>query len=40
MKSAGLGMSIAQKIVHGQNGEILVYSTENEGTRFEIVFLK
>lgn len=40
MKSAGLGMSIAQKIVHGHNGEILVYSKESEGTRFELVFLK
>lgn len=40
MKSAGLGMSIAQKIVYGHNGEILVYSKESEGTRFELVFLK
>lgn len=40
MKSAGLGMSIAQKIVRAHNGEILVYSKVGEGTRFEIVFLK
>ncbi len=40
MKSAGLGMSIAQKIVRAHNGEILVYSKEGEGTRFELVFLK
>ncbi len=40
MKSAGLGMSIAQKIVRGHNGEIFVYSKESEGTRFELVFLK
>lgn len=40
MKSAGLGMSIAQKIVRNHGGEIIVYSKVNEGTRFEFVFIK
>lgn len=40
MKSAGLGMSIAQKITKRHGGEIYVYSKVGEGTRFEMVFLK
>lgn len=40
MYSSGLGMSIAQKIVRGNNGEILVYSEIGKGTRFEFVFIK
>lgn len=40
MKSAGMGMSIAQKIVHSHGGEIIVYSTIGKGTRFEFVFVK
>ncbi|MDE6788127.1 MAG: HAMP domain-containing histidine kinase [Ruminococcus sp.] len=40
MKSAGLGMSIAQKIVRNNGGEIIVYSKIGKGTRFEFVFIK
>lgn len=40
MYSSGLGMSISQKIVRGHGGEILVYSEEGSGARFEFVFLK
>lgn len=40
MKSAGMGMSIAQKIVRSHGGEIIVYSTIGKGTRFEFVFVK
>ncbi|MDE7105153.1 MAG: HAMP domain-containing histidine kinase [Ruminococcus sp.] len=40
MKSAGLGMSIAQKIVRNHGGEIIVYSEIGKGTRFEFVFIK
>ncbi|MDE6519148.1 MAG: HAMP domain-containing histidine kinase [Ruminococcus sp.] len=40
MKSAGMGMSIAQKIVRNHGGEIIVYSTIGKGTRFEFVFVK
>ncbi|MCM1133325.1 MAG: HAMP domain-containing histidine kinase [Ruminococcus flavefaciens] len=40
MKSAGLGMSVAQKIVRNHSGEIVVYSEQGKGTRFEIVFIK
>ncbi len=39
MYSSGLGMSIAQKIVRGNNGEIFVYSELGKGTRFEFVFI-
>jgi signal transduction histidine kinase len=39
MYSSGLGMSIAQKIVRGNNGEIFVYSEVGKGTRFEFVFI-
>jgi signal transduction histidine kinase len=39
MYSSGLGMSIAQKIVRANNGEIFVYSAPGKGTRFEFVFL-
>ena len=39
MYSSGLGMSIAQKIVRANNGEIFVYSEPGKGTRFEFVFL-
>lgn len=40
MKSAGLGMPIAQKIVRNHGGEIIVYSENGKGTRFEFVFVK
>lgn len=40
MKSAGLGMSIAHKIVRNHGGEIIVYSKVGKGTRFEFVFIK
>lgn len=40
MSSSGLGMSIARKITDAHGGEILVYSEQGSGTRFEIVFLK
>ena len=40
MRSSGLGMSIARNIVRAHGGEILVYSEEGRGTRFEFVFLK
>lgn len=40
MKNAGLGMSIAQKIVRNHEGEIIVYSEIDKGTRFEFVFIK
>ncbi len=40
MKSSGLGMSIAQKIVRNHGGEIIVYSEIGKGTRFEFVFIK
>lgn len=39
MTSAGVGMSISQKIVHAHKGEIIVYSEQGSGTRFEISFL-
>lgn len=34
----GIGLSIVEKIVHLHHGEIKVYSTENEGSTFEITF--
>jgi len=40
MSSTGIGMSIAEKIVHAHNGEILVFSELNKGTSFEIILLK
>lgn len=40
MRSAGLGMSIAQKIVRNHGGEIIVYSKIDKGSRFEFVFVK
>lgn len=40
MKSSGLGMSIAHKIVRNHGGEIIVYSKVGKGTRFEFVFIK
>lgn len=40
MKSAGLGMSIAHKIVRNHGGEIIVYSEVGKGTRFEFAFIK
>ena len=40
MYSSGLGMSIAQKIVRANGGDIMVYSELGKGTRFEFVFIK
>lgn len=40
MNCTGLGMAVAQKIIKAHNGEILVFSEKNKGTRFEIIFLK
>lgn len=40
MYSSGLGMSIAQNIVRGNGGDIMVYSETGKGTRFEFVFIK
>lgn len=40
MNSIGIGMSIAEKIVRAHDGEILIYSSEGKGTKFEIVMLK
>lgn len=40
MSSVGVGMSIAEKIVRAHNGEILIFSEEGTGTRFEITLLK
>jgi len=40
MSSVGIGMSVADKIVQAHNGEILVFSGEGRGTRFDIVLLK
>lgn len=40
MRSSGLGMSIAHKIVRNHGGEIIVYSEIGKGTRFEFVFIK
>lgn len=34
----GIGLSIVEKIVHLHQGKIKVYSTENEGSTFEITF--
>lgn len=39
LTSTGIGMSIAQKIVRSHGGDIMVYSNENEGTRFELAFI-
>lgn len=39
MTSAGVGMSISQKIIQAHKGEIIVYSELGSGTRFEISFL-
>ena len=39
-KNTGIGMSIANKIITGHNGEIFIKSEQGEGTDFQIVFLK
>ncbi len=39
-KNTGIGMSIANKIITGHNGEISVKSEQGEGTDFQMVFLK
>lgn len=39
LSSTGIGMSIAQKIVRAHDGDIMVYSSEGEGTRFELAFI-
>lgn len=39
MTSAGIGMSISQKIVQAHGGEVIVYSELGKGSRFEISFL-
>lgn len=38
--SVGIGMAISKKIITVHNGDILVFSKQGEGTRFEIIFLK
>lgn len=40
MRNAGIGMPIAKKIAAAHNGDILIYSSADKGTRTEIVFLK
>ena len=39
MNSAGIGMSVAQKIVEAHNGEIVVFSEVGSGTRFDMIFV-
>jgi signal transduction histidine kinase len=36
----GIGLSLVNKIIELHNAALKVYSTENEGTRFELVFKK
>ncbi len=40
MKSAGIGMSVSKKITEAHNGEIIVYSEMDNGTKIDLVFLK
>lgn len=40
MQSVGIGLAIAKKIVTSHGGEITVFSSPEEGTRFELIFLK
>lgn len=35
----GVGMSIAYKIIRAHSGEIMVYSDQDKGTRFELCFM-
>lgn len=39
MNSAGIGMSVAQKITEAHNGEIVVFSEVGRGTRFDMIFI-
>ncbi len=39
LTSTSVGMSIAYKIIRAHGGEIMVYSSENTGSRFELGFL-
>lgn len=40
MQSVGIGLAIAKKIIAAHGGEITVFSSREEGTKFEIIFLK
>lgn len=40
MQSVGIGLAIAQKIVASHGGEITVFSSPEEGTRFVLTFLR
>lgn len=40
MQSVGIGLAIAKKIIVSHGGEITVFSSPEEGTTFEIIFLK
>lgn len=40
MRNAGIGMPIAKKIAAAHNGDIMIYSSPDTGTRTEIVFLR
>lgn len=38
-KNFGVGMEIARKVIEAHKGSVSVYSEENKGTEFEIIFL-
>ncbi|MGN0579381.1 MAG: sensor histidine kinase [Ruminococcus sp.] len=39
MSSVGIGMSVAKKVTEAHNGQIIVYSEKDSGTRFDMIFL-